>query len=142
MADSGTKLGGGTATLTEMTAEIASAYVKNNSLIADKLPELLKTIYTSLTELDRGSASADLHPAVSIRRSITPDYLICLEDGQKKKMLKRYLRRAYALTPEEYRAKWKLPLDYPMTAPNYAAKRSQLAKKIGLGRKSHRRRKR
>ena len=121
-----------------MAATIVSAYVSHNALPASQIPELIQTVYKSLA--DTGSASADtpqepLKPPVSIRRSITPDYVICLEDGKKLKMLKRHLRTNYGLSPEEYRAKWGLPSDYPMVAPNYAKQRSEFAKKIGLGRK-------
>ena len=121
-----------------MAATIVSAYVSHNALPASQIPELIQTVYKSLA--DTGTAGADapkepLKPPVPIRRSITPDYVICLEDGKKLKMLKRHLRTNYGLSPEEYRAKWGLPSDYPMVAPNYAKQRSEFAKKIGLGRK-------
>ena len=122
----------------KMAVEIVSAYVSNNDVSAAQVPDLINTIYSSLNTLN-GSASINgtesPKPAVSIRRSITPDYIICLEDGKKLKMLKRHLRASYGITPDEYRTKWGLPPDYPMVAPNYAEQRSNFAKKIGLGRK-------
>jgi len=118
-----------------MTASVVSAYVGNNSLPPTQIPDVIKTVYGSLTSLGRASGLRDLpRPAVPIRRSITPDYIVCLEDGRKLKMLKRHLRTVYGMTPEEYRAKWGLPADYPMVAPNYSRQRSAFAKKIGLGR--------
>ena len=120
----------------KMTAEVVSAYVGNNALPSSEIPELIKLVYGSLQGLDHsGDRQEQLKPAVPIRRSVTPDHIICLEDGKKLKMLKRHLRTTYNMTPEEYRAKWGLPADYPMVAPNYAEQRSQFAKKIGLGRK-------
>ncbi|MEE2688176.1 MAG: MucR family transcriptional regulator [Pseudomonadota bacterium] len=121
-----------------MTAEVVAAYVGNNTLPATQLPEVINTVYGTLNRVN-GSSVASLNvqaqrAAVSVRRSITPDYIICLEDGKKLKMLKRHLRTAYGLTPDEYRIKWGLPPDYPMVAPNYSKKRSTFAKKIGLGR--------
>ena len=122
----------------KMAVEIVSAYVSNNGVNAAQVPDLLNTIYSSLNTLN-GSSSINgtetPKPAVSIRRSITPDYIVCLEDGKNLKMLKRHLRASYGITPDEYRAKWGLPPDYPMVAPNYAEQRSNFAKKIGLGRK-------
>ena len=121
----------------EMTADIVSAYVGQNRLAPDELPLLIATVHSALNGLGSTPAAMPeevLKPAVSIRKSITPDYLISLEDGRKYKSLKRHLRSAYNLTPEEYRAKWGLPKDYPMVAPNYAASRSELAKSMGLGR--------
>lgn len=121
-----------------MAVEIVSAYVSNNSVAAAQVPEVINTVYGSLSALNgqSGSESTEaLKPAVSVRRSINPDYIVCLEDGKKLKMLKRHLRAAYGMTPDEYRAKWGLPADYPMVAPNYAAQRSTFAKQIGLGRK-------
>jgi predicted transcriptional regulator len=119
----------------EMAAEIVSAYVGKNSVSADQLPELIRQVHQGLTNV--GSAPeatpAKLEPAVPIRKSISPDFLICLEDGRKFKSLKRHLRTKYNLSPEAYRAKWGLPKDYPMVAPNYAASRSALAKSMGLG---------
>ena len=120
-----------------MAAEIVSAYVSHNALPAGQVPEAIRAVYTSLSEAKSGEALAEAPvPAVPIRKSITPEYLVCLEDGKKLRMLKRHLSSAYGMTPDEYRAKWKLPADYPMVAPNYAAQRSAFAKKIGLGRKS------
>lgn len=121
-----------------MAVEIVSAYVSNNSIAAAQVPEVINTVYGSLSSLN-GQSGADsaetLKPAVSVRRSVNPDYIVCLEDGKKLKMLKRHLRAAYGMTPDEYRVKWGLPADYPMVAPNYAAQRSTFAKQIGLGRK-------
>ncbi len=120
-----------------MTAEVVSAYVGNNSLPASQIPDVIKTVYSSLITLGENGLGRDaLKPAVPVRRSITPDYIVCLEDGKKLKMLKRHLRTTYNLTPEEYRAKWGLPPDYPMVAPNYARQRSEFAKRIGLGRRT------
>jgi predicted transcriptional regulator len=121
-----------------MAAEIVSAYVSRNPVAGDQLANVIKTVHASLSALLEGGGKlgeAAPKPAVAVRRSVTPDYLICLEDGKKLKMLKRHLRSTYDLTPDEYRAKWGLPADYPMVAPNYAAQRSAFAKKIGLGRK-------
>lgn len=121
----------------QMAVDIVSAYVGNNAISAAQVPEVINSVYGSLMALDEsGNGSAEpLNPAVPIRRSITPDYLVCLEDGKKLKMLKRHIRAVYGLTPEEYRVKWGLPADYPMVAPNYAKQRSNFAKQIGLGRK-------
>jgi len=121
-----------------MAADIVSAYVSNNSVASANIPEVINTVYGSLTSLNgqtTTTAGEAPKPAVSIRRSITPDYIVCLEDGKKLKMLKRHLRAAYGMSPDEYRLKWGLPADYPMVAPNYAIQRSAFAKKIGLGRK-------
>lgn len=120
-----------------MAVDIVAAYVSNNTVPAAQVPEVINTVYSSLTTLEGGGEAAPepAKPAVSVRRSVTPDYIVCLEDGKKLKMLKRHLRAAYDMSPEEYRAKWGLPADYPMVAPNYAAQRSAFAKKIGLGRK-------
>ena len=122
-----------------LTAEIVAAYVSANSVSAAQLPDIIRSVVDALASLD-GQAEAPkaeaLKPAVSIRKSITPDYLICLEDGKKLKMLKRHLRATYDMSPQEYREKWGLPADYPMVAPNYAGRRSEFAKQIGLGRKS------
>ena len=119
-----------------MTAEVVSAYVGNNALPSGDIPELIKLVYGSLQGLETGGDRQEqLKPAVPIRRSVTPDYIVCLEDGKKLKMLKRHLRTTYNMTPEEYRAKWGLAADYPMVAPNYAEQRSKFAKKIGLGRR-------
>ncbi|MGD0866507.1 MAG: MucR family transcriptional regulator [Rhizomicrobium sp.] len=118
-------------------ADIVAAYAGNNVVSAAELPNLIRTVHGALNVL-AGSPSlepaAAAKPAVTIRKSITPDYVVCLEDGKKLKMLKRYLRSRYGLSPEDYRSKWGLPRDYPMVAPNYAAQRSAFAKKIGLGR--------
>lgn len=119
-----------------MTTDVVSAYVGNNSLPASQIPEIIKTVFGSLTALQaEGAAREAPRPAVPVRRSVTPDYIVCLEDGKKLKMLKRHLRTTYSMTPEEYRSKWGLPADYPMVAPNYAAQRSEFAKRIGLGRR-------
>lgn len=124
-----------------MTTDIVSAYVSKNVLPAQQIPDLINAVYTSLTGLNgtpREQPAEPQKPAVAIRKSVTPEYIICLEDGKKLKMLKRHLRSTYGMSPEEYRAKWGLPQDYPMVAPNYAAQRSEFAKKIGLGRSSGR----
>jgi len=123
--------------LLRMTADITAAYVSNNQIENAELVEVIKTVYSSLASLDSNTEldQAELKPAVPIKRSIQNDYLVCLEDGKQLKMLKRYLRSNYDMTPEEYRAKWNLPPDYPMVAPAYAKRRSQFAKEFGLGRK-------
>ena len=118
-----------------MTAEVVAAYVGNNSLPATQLPDVINTVYGTLRRVNAVAAPANGHSqkaAIPVRRSITPDYIVCLEDGKKLKMLQRHLRTAYGLSPEEYRSKWGLPADYPMVAPNYSKKRSAFAKKIGL----------
>ena len=123
--------------LLRMTAEVVSAYVRNNTLPTGQLGDVIQAVYNSLRGLEGGAAEPPpepLKPAVPIRKSITPDFLVCLEDGKKLKMLKRHLRSTYNMTPDEYRAKWSLPPDYPMVAPKYAEQRSEFAKKIGLGR--------
>jgi predicted transcriptional regulator len=120
-----------------LVTEIVAAYVSNNPLPVAEVPAIIKSVHTTLGSLggaSQGEVQTAQKPAVPIKRSVTPDYIICLEDGKKLKMLKRYLRSNYNMTPEEYRAKWGLPADYPMVAPNYAAQRSEFAKKIGLGR--------
>ena len=120
----------------EFAAEIVSAFVSNNSLPATELPALIGSVHAALSTLDRGPAEEpqeELRPAVPIKKSVQPDYIVCLEDGKKLKMLKRYLRSRYKMSPSEYRERWNLPGDYPMVAPNYAQKRSDFAKKIGLG---------
>ena len=122
--------------LVEMAAEIVSAYVSANQVQPQDLPGLIRTVYSALNEVSGASpVSQDLaqEPAVAIKKSVTPDFIICLEDGKKFKSLKRHLRTRYAMTPDEYRAKWGLPHDYPMVAPNYAKERSNLAKRMGLG---------
>jgi predicted transcriptional regulator len=120
-----------------MTADVVAAYVGNNPLPTVELTKAISAVHDSLVSLnDGGGAPAEPpKPAVSIRRSVKPDYIVCLEDGKKLKMLKRHLRTTYGMTPDEYRAKWGLPSDYPMVAPTYAQQRSEFAKKIGLGRK-------
>jgi predicted transcriptional regulator len=121
----------------KLAAEIVAAYVSNNPVPASELPAMIKSIHSTLGSLggtSQGEMQTGQKPAVPVKRSVNPDYIICLEDGKKLKMLKRYLRSNYNMTPEEYRAKWGLPADYPMVAPNYAAQRSEFAKKIGLGR--------
>lgn len=131
------------ADLLKMTAQIAAAYVGKNTIASSQLPEVIRAVYASMAGLDSPSAPAGSpKPAVALKKSITPDYIVCLEDGKKLKMLKRHLMTAYGMTPEQYREKWDLPPEYPMVAPNYAAKRSELARKIGLGAKGGRRRKR
>ena len=123
--------------LLEMTSEIVSSFVSNNPVDAKSLPTIIETVHTSLRSLSTAKPdnTAKPPPAVEIKESITPDHIICLEDGRKLKMLKRYLRSRYNMTPEEYRQRWNLPLDYPMVAPNYAKRRSEFAKEIGLGKK-------
>ncbi len=124
----------------ELMTEIVAAHVSNNALPVAELPQLIQDVYKTLLTVGSGQSSSErLQPAVSIKKSIMPDYIICLEDGKKFKMLKRYLKTAYNMTPEEYREKWSLPRDYPMVAPNYGKHRSSLAKKIGLGTKLRRR---
>ena len=122
--------------LVRMAAEIAAAYVSANSVPAQDLPALIRTVHSALREV-AGVANAgpeiSPEPAVAIKKSITADFIICLEDGKKFKSLKRHLRTRYAMTPDEYRTKWGLPHDYPMVAPNYAKERSNLAKRMGLG---------
>ncbi|BCG92176.1 MucR family transcriptional regulator [Mesorhizobium sp. 131-2-1] len=124
--------------LLELTAHIVSAYVEKNRLPAAGLSDLIASVSASISSLGQPPApvAAPLVPAVNPRRSVTPDYIICLEDGKKFKSLKRHLGVHFGLTPEAYRTKWGLPADYPMVAPNYAASRSELAKSIGLGRKA------
>ncbi|HSR55863.1 MAG TPA: MucR family transcriptional regulator [Alphaproteobacteria bacterium] len=126
--------------LLELTTEIVSSHVANNSVAVQDLPDLIRQVYGTLSTIEQApSAQADRpQPAVPVKRSVTPDYIICLEDGRKLKMLKRHLKTAYNMTPEEYRERWGLQADYPMVAPNYARQRSNLAKKIGLGTKPRR----
>jgi len=125
--------------LLKSTTDIVAAYVSNNSVAVSELPSMIKSVHATLGGL-AGSASSEPQttqkPAVSVKKSVTPEYIVCLEDGKKLKMLKRYLRSRYSMSPEEYRSKWGLPADYPMVAPNYAAQRSEFAKKIGLGKSS------
>ena len=129
----------------QLTAKIVSAYVSNNTVSSAEIPALIGQVYAALTRVSNGggpvAAPAEpLKPAVPIKRSITAEYIVCLEDGKKFKSLKRHLRTQYDMTPDQYRAKWSLPPDYPMVAPNYAAARSQLAKQMGLGQQRRRRR--
>ena len=127
----------------QLTANIVSAYVSNNTVSSAEMPALISQVYSALMRVSKGAAvaapAAPLTPAVPVKRSITPEYLVCLEDGKKFKSLKRRLRQ-YRMTPDQYRAKWNLPADYPMVAPNYAAARSQLAKQMGLGQQRRQRR--
>lgn len=120
----------------ELAADIVSAFVSNNSVPVTELPALIASVHSTLGRLSNVATEEKaeaLTPAVSVKRSVTPDYVICLEDGKKFKSLKRHLRTRYEMTPDQYRAKWSLPSDYPMVAPNYAAARSELAKNMGLG---------
>src|SRR5215217_2865049 len=123
----------------ELAADIVSAFVSNNSVPVAELPALIGNVHDALNTLASGSAQQAVEepkaPAVSIKKSVQPDYIVCLEDGKRFKSLKRHLRTVYNLTPEQYRAKWGLPASYPMVAPNYAAARSELAKQLGLGQK-------
>ncbi|MDX2259429.1 MAG: MucR family transcriptional regulator [Hyphomicrobiaceae bacterium] len=122
--------------LVELTARIVSAYVSNNSVGATDLPQLINDTHAALSRASNGAPSPDREdksPKVPVKKSVLPDYIICLEDGKKFKSLKRHLRTHYNLSPEEYREKWGLPHDYPMVAPNYARARSDLAKRMGLG---------
>ena len=124
-------------TLLELTSDIVAAHVSNNPVPIGELPGLIETVFGKLNVLSKPleEPKVELKPAVPPKRSVTDDYIICLEDGKKLKMLKRHLKTAYDMTPDDYRRKWGLPHDYPMVAPSYAKKRQQLAKKIGLGRK-------
>ena len=121
--------------LLSLTADIVAAHVSNNSVAVGDLPRMIADVYDSLSGLGEAPmpVEEELVPAVAVRSSIKPDFLVCLEDGKKLKMLKRHLKTAYNMTPDEYRQRWGLPSDYPMVAPNYAAQRSKLAKEIGLG---------
>ena len=124
----------------ELAAEIVSAFVSNNSLPVSELPALIGAVHDALTKAGNGTAEPTVEaqkkaPAVPVKKSVQPDYIVCLEDGKRFKSLKRHLRTVYDLTPDQYRAKWGLPHDYPMVAPNYAAARSELAKQLGLGQK-------
>jgi predicted transcriptional regulator len=125
-----------------LTAEIVSAYVSNNSVPAADIPALISQVHSALSRVSNGAADGAAEapkPAISLKRSVTPEYIVCLEDGKKFKSLKRHLRTQYNMTPEQYREKWSLPTDYPMVAPNYAAARSELAKQMGLGQQRRRR---
>ena len=124
------------ADLVELTAEIISAYVSNNTVVAADVPAIIADVHEDLSKASQrigATEREELRPAIALKKSVTPDYIVCLEDGKKFKSLKRHLRTHYNLSPEEYREKWNLPHDYPMVAPNYAAARSQLAKQMGLG---------
>ncbi|WP_343610578.1 MucR family transcriptional regulator [Novosphingobium sp.] len=124
-------------TLITLASDIVAAHVSNNNVAVEELPALITNVYGALASLGQEAPAAEAppEPAVSIRASVKPDHIVCLEDGKKLKMLKRHLATHYNLTPEQYRARWNLPADYPMVAPNYAEKRRELAKQIGLGRK-------
>jgi predicted transcriptional regulator len=125
--------------LLELTTEIVAAHVSNNTLAVNDLPQLIQDVYATLANVgDAAGLSEKPQPIVSVKKSVTPDYIICLEDGKQLKMLKRHLKTAYNMTPEEYRERWNLPRDYPMVAPSYAKHRSELAKEIGLGKKARR----
>ena len=130
-------------TYIDLAADIVSAYVSNNSVPAGDLPGLISQVHLALARVGNGAAEASAEapkPAIAIKKSVTPDYIICLEDGKKFKSLKRHLRTQYNLTPEQYREKWGLAPDYPMVAPNYAKARSDLAKEMGLGQQRRKRR--
>jgi predicted transcriptional regulator len=120
-----------------LTTEIVSSHVANNSVSLGDLPQLIQQVYATLAGIGGTPVTTGQRPqpAVSVKKSVTPDYIVCLEDGRKLKMLKRHLKTAYNMSPEEYRERWQLSADYPMVAPNYAKQRSSLAKKIGLGTK-------
>jgi predicted transcriptional regulator len=127
----------------ELTASIVSAYVSNNSVPSADIPNLISQVHSALKRVSAGQAAAaaePFKPAVPVKRSVTAEHIVCLEDGHKFKSLKRHLRTRYNMTPDQYREKWNLPPDYPMVAPNYAAARSQLAKQMGLGQQRRRRR--
>jgi len=126
--------------LLSLTAEIVAAHVSNNTVAVGDLPNLIDQVYKTLANVGTEPAPQveRPQPAVPIKKSVTPDYIICLEDGKKLKMLKRHLKTAYDMSPEEYRERWGLPADYPMVAPNYAKQRSRLAKQIGLGTRARR----
>ncbi len=123
--------------LITLTSDIVAAHVSNNNVEVEEVPALISKVYGALADLGQPVVVEEKlpEPAVSVRASVKPDYIVCLEDGKKLKMLKRHLMTHYQMTPEEYRARWNLPADYPMVAPNYAEKRRDLAKQIGLGRK-------
>jgi len=130
------------ADLIDLTADIVSAYVSNNSISAGELPRLIGDVHLALAKTHNGAIGPEpepLKPAVNPKKSVFPDYIVCLEDGKKFKSLKRHLRTQYGLSPEDYREKWGLPADYPMVAPNYAKARSNLAKQMGLGQQRRRR---
>ena len=126
--------------LLEYTTEIVAAHVSNNTVAVPDLPDLIHQVYKTLASVESATAAVQERPepAVPIKKSVTNDYIVCLEDGKKLKMLKRHLKTAYNMSPDEYRERWGLPSDYPMVAPSYAAQRSTLAKKIGLGTRARR----
>lgn len=129
----------GSSDLLRMTTEVVAAYLGNNTVPASQISEVIGAVHEALKNLSAGGGEPEpepLRPAVPIKKSVTPEYIVCLEDGKQLKMLKRHLRTTYDMTPEEYRAKWGLPANYPMVAPNYARQRSEFAKKIGLGKVS------
>jgi predicted transcriptional regulator len=121
--------------LMRMTSEIVSSFVSNNPVTTDSLPDVIRSVYRTVSSLSGGEAKSDEKPkpAVPVGKSVTTDYIVCLEDGRKLKMLKRYLRSRYDMSPDEYRRRWGLGADYPMVAPSYTERRSEFAKKIGLG---------
>ncbi len=124
------------AELLKLTAEIVAAHVSNNTLPASELPQLISQVHASLSDTGKARSTEERPaPAVPVKKSVMPDHIVCLEDGKKLKMLKRHLKTSYDLTPEQYRERWGLPADYPMVAPNYAKRRSALAKEIGLGKR-------
>ena len=126
-----------------LTTKIVASHVTYNAVVVGDLSKLIQQVFNALSTVASGAAAPERRqPAVPIKRSVTPDYIVCLDDGKKLKMLKRHLKTSYGLTPDEYRKRWGLPGDYPMVAPNYAAQRSALAKKIGLGTKTRKRRRR
>ena len=125
--------------LLRMAVDVVAAYLSNNQVSTGQIPDIIHSVFNSLSSLEGPPPEPKIEtqkPATSIRKSVTPEYIICLEDGKKLKMLKRHLRTTYNMTPDEYRVKWNLPADYPMVAPNYAKQRSEFAKHIGLGRKA------
>jgi len=129
--------------LLALTTNIVAAHVSNNSVAVADLPRLIRDVHDTLANVGGSAGAREPErptPAVPVKKSVTPDYIVCLEDGKKLKMLKRHLKTAYNMTPEEYRDRWGLPVDYPMVAPNYAKQRSKLAKQIGLGTRARRKR--
>lgn len=128
------------ADITQLTAEIVAAYVAKNAVPQAELPKLIADVHKALVQASHPAAAreeqSELRPAISIKKSVTPEYIICLEDGKKFKSLKRHLRSQYDMSPEQYRERWGLPADYPMVAPNYAQARSSLAKRMGLGQRN------
>jgi len=120
----------------QLTAEVVSSHISNNKVLVGDLPTLIREVYSTLASVETPAVgNANRKPAVAIKKSVTPEFIVCLEDGRKLKMLKRHLKTAYNLTPQDYRDRWNLPADYPMVSPNYAKQRSNLAKKFGLGKK-------